>query len=316
MVAPPRSVLKFSSISESGLLPFGGKSVILRNDNPYPPAQPPRGAASKNGSSNMHCKNLLKPFTAMLLGVWLTSLPASAQSHRYRLVWEDDFNGTAVDTASWSKIPRKATDWARHMSDEDSLYVLRDGCISLRGTVNGTVEGDTARYITAGLYTKGKRTVRYGKVEVRARMGSAQGAWPAIWMLCENNVWPRTGEIDLMEHLSHDSIVYQTTHSYYTHVLRVKDNPPHFTTVPVDAGEFNTYGVEILPDSLVYSVNGRTTLVYPRIATELEGQYPFGTPFYLHIDMQIEGSWVGRARPEELPVSMDVDWVRMYELVP
>lgn len=201
------------------------------------------------------------------------------------------------------------------MSDEDSLYAVRDGRLVLRGVVNQTVKADTARYLTGGLFTKGRRHVGYGKVEVRARLGSAQGAWPAIWMLPEGAVWPHGGEIDIMEHLNYDSIVYQTVHSYYTHVLKLDTVPPHFQTMTVCAGDFNTYAVEILPDRLVFSVNGRQSLVYPRIVTDKEGQYPFGTPFYLLIDMQIEGSWVGKARPEQFPVEMEVDWVKMYELV-
>ena len=44
------------------------------------------------------------------------------------------------------------------------------------------------------------------------------------------------------------------------------------------------------------------------------GQYPFGAPFYLLIDMQIEGSWVGKADPKQLPVEMEIDWVKLYEL--
>ena len=72
--------------------------------------------------------------------------------------------------------------------------------------------------------------------------------------------------------------------------------------------------MEILPDSLVFSINGQRTFAYPRIETDKEGQYPFGTPYYLLIDMQIEGSWVGKANPEELPVEMMVDWVKIYKL--
>jgi hypothetical protein len=69
-----------------------------------------------------------------------------------------------------------------------------------------------------------------------------------------------------------------------------------------------------LPDSLVFSINDRRTFSYPRIQTDKPGQYPFGTPFYLLIDMQIEGQWVGKADPKDYPVEMWIDWVKMYEL--
>lgn len=121
--------------------------------------------------------------------------------HKYRLVWEDHFNGSTYDSSSWSKIPRGNADWKCHMSEADSLYAVRDGKLILRGAVNTNRSADTARYVTGGLYTRYKRTIAYGKVEVRAKFGSAQGAWPAIWMLPDRDIkWPEGGEIDIMEH--------------------------------------------------------------------------------------------------------------------
>lgn len=133
-------------------------------------------------------------------------------------------------------------------------------------------------------------------------------------MLPNQGKWPDGGEIDIMERLNHDSIAYQTVHSYYTYVLKEITNPKQGATGPIDPDKFNVYAVEILPDSLIFSINDRQTFTYPRIETNKKGQYPFGTPFYLLIDMQIEGTWVGKADPKEYPVKMEIDWVKMYEL--
>lgn len=246
----------------------------------------------------------------------LFSVAALASTpHKYRLVWQDNFNGNTYDKKSWTKIPRGGFDWDRHMADTDSLYAVRDGKLILRGTVNTNLEADTARFVTGGLYTKHKRTIKHGKVEVRAKFGSAQGAWPAIWMLPDADIqWPEGGEIDIMEHLNHDNIAYQTVHTYYTYVLKKDQNPPHGSTLPIDRDGFNTYTVEILPDSLVFSINGKTSFSYPRIETTDKGQYPFGTPYYLLVDMQIQGAWVGKADQKQLPIEMEVDWVKFYEL--
>lgn len=150
-----------------------------------------------------------------------SSCHAKAGKPKYKLVWKDNFKGNTYDNNSWSKISRGKPDWCKKMSDDDRLYDVKDGLLILRGCVNDgsyQYEGktDTARYVTGGLFTKGKRFIGYGKVEVRARLGCAQGAWPAIWMLPEKGGWPDNGEIDIMEHLNHDSIAYQTVHSYYT----------------------------------------------------------------------------------------------------
>lgn len=254
--------------------------------------------------------------TTTLISLLMAMTAMATTPHKYRLVWQDHFKGTTYDGKSWTKIPRGKADWNRHMSHADSLFAVRDGKLILRGCVNTNLTADTARFVTGGLYTRHKRTIKYGKVEVRAKLGRAQGAWPAIWMLpdSESSQWPDGGEIDIMEHLNHDTIAYQTVHSYYTYVLKKDQTPPHGSTLGIDRDGYNTYAVEILPDSLVFSINGRTSFSYPRIDTTDKGQYPFGTPYYLLIDMQIQGAWVGKADPTQLPVEMQVDWVKFYEL--
>ena len=263
----------------------------------------------------------------MLLGIpGMAKDNKTNKSNKYKLVWQEDFKGNTFDAKSWSKIPCDRPDWKRHMSYDDRLYEVKDGKLILYGVNNdgtyqydlngdGKLEADTARFVTGGLYTKHKKTIEYGKVEVRAKLGQAQGAWPAIWMLPDReNAWPMGGEIDIMEHLNYDPMAYQTVHTYYTHILKLDSNPPHFATGKIDTNGYNVYAVEILPDELIFSINGEKTFSYPRIQTDKEGQYPFGAPFYLLIDMQIEGSWVGKADPSQLPVKMEIDWVKMYKL--
>ena len=233
---------------------------------------------------------------------------------KYKLVWKDDFKGKTFDENSWSKIPRGTSDWNRRMSSHPSLYKVEKGRLVLRGVVNaGLVPDDPVPYLTGGVFTKDKKTITYGKVEVRAKLHAAQGAWPAIWMLPNGKGWPDGGEIDIMERLNGDSIAYQTVHSYYTYVLK-QETPRKGATGPIDPDGYNVYAVEILPDSLVFSINKKKTFSYPRIQTDKPGQYPFGTPFYLLVDMQIEGEWVGKADPNDYPVEMWIDWVKMYEL--
>ena len=239
-----------------------------------------------------------------------------AGSPQYKLFWKDNFRGKAFNENYWSKIPRGNADWCRHMSDHHSLYDVKKGKLILRGVANNGIEpNDEEDYLTGGLYTKEKVSIQYGKVEIRAKLQGAQGAWPAIWMLPEKGSWPDGGEIDIMERLNDEEIAYQTVHSHYTYTLKEGKNPPQGSTGKINKNGYNIYAVEILPDSLVFSINGKHTFTYPKIHTDKKGQYPFGTPFYLLIDMQIEGDWVGKANPKDYPVEMRIDWVKMYQWV-
>ena len=128
----------------------------------------------------------------------------------------------------------------------------------------------------------------------------------------EKYPWPTGGEIDIMERLNFDTMAYQTVHTTYTYHLGMKDNPPQGSTGAIRPEDYNVYAVEMWPDSLVFFINDSRTFAYPRIETEMEGQFPFDKPYYLLIDMQLGGSWVGKVDTLDLPVEMRVDWVRYY----
>jgi beta-glucanase (GH16 family) len=235
-------------------------------------------------------------------------------SEDLKLVWKENFNQNSLDTTRWSKIPRGSSDWDRHMSSFDSLYKVQDGKLILRGINNMTQTEDTLRFLTGGVYTKNKVSFGLGKLEIRAKIGEATGAWPAFWLLGQGVQYPGGGEIDIMEHLNADSIVYQTVHSYYTITLHINDNPKHGGTARINPNEFNTYAVKTYRDSVIFYVNNERTFSYPRINTDKKGQFPYAdVDHYLLLDMQLGGSWVGKVNPKELPVKMEIDWVKYYK---
>ena len=232
----------------------------------------------------------------------------------WRLVWEENFDQiNDFDPAVWSKIPRGTADWNNYMSDFDSLYEMRNGNLVLRGIQNLTQPQDTAPFLTGGVYTKGKMGFMDGRLEIKAKLNGATGAWPAFWLLPQEGQWPMGGEIDIMERLNYDNIAYQTVHSHYTYDLGFKTTPPQGSTGPIHPEAYNVYAVEMYADSLCFFINDQHTFTYPRIETDQEGQFPFHQPFYLLLDMQLGGSWVGDVDPTELPVEMSIDWVRFYQ---
>jgi hypothetical protein len=55
---------------------------------------------------------------------------------------------------------------------------------------------------SARLTTQGSKSIRYGRVEVVAKVPKGDWLWPAVWMMPEDSVygiWPLSGEIDIME---------------------------------------------------------------------------------------------------------------------
>jgi beta-glucanase (GH16 family) len=235
---------------------------------------------------------------------------------KWQLVWEDNFSGSTLDTAKWTKTPAGASDWDKHMTQDERCFALDNGMLYLKGIRNPDTTLDKRPFLTGGIYSKGKFAFQYGKIEIRARLGHARGAWPAMWMLAatnKNGTYPRNGEIDIMEHLNFDSTVYQTIHSYYTLVLKQDKTPPHYSTAKIRVDDFNVFGLQWYPGRIVYTVNGEETFTYPRVKEADPSQWPFDQPFYILIDQQLGGNWVGHVQADNLPVEMAVDWVRVYQ---
>lgn len=238
------------------------------------------------------------------------------EQKEWKLVWQDDFKGNAIDSTKWSKITKGGSDWNRHMSDDTACYAIHGGNLYLRGINNPDTVKDARLFLTGGVFSKGKFAFQYGRVEIRAKLECAQGAWPAMWMLAEKDKYgpyPHNGEIDIMEHLNFDDIIYQTTHSYYTLELKQQNNPPHGGTAKLNIKEYNVFGLEWYPDRLVFTLNGRETFRYTKVENVDASQWPYDQAFYIMIDQQLGGNWVGKVDPQQLPVQMIVDWVKVYQ---
>jgi len=231
----------------------------------------------------------------------------------WKLVWQDEFSRSELDDQHWSRCKRGKSDWNNTMSDDPGLLKVANGILHLRGVQNKKNVKDPAPYLTAGVNSKGKFNLHFGKVQIRARFKSAQGAWPALWMLGENKAWPANGEIDLMEHLNFDQKIYQTVHSEYTIKVDKTNTPKKGGIARIKKNDWNTYGVEWDANQIVFTVNGKPTHTYPRVAEKGAKQYPFNQPFYFLLSMQIGGNWVGKANPAHYPVEMEIDWVRVYK---
>ena len=264
---------------------------------------------------------MITPKTALFVAATLSAsamsaAPATDESlnlEGWKLVWNDEFSGSKIDSAKWVMCPRGGSDWEKHMSSDPRCFVLKDGILQLRGIPNDKKGKGQSEFLTGGLQSKGKFDYMYGKIVIRARFKSAKGAWPALWMLGNKGKWPKNGELDLVEHLNHDDFVYQTVHSHWIDGLGHAGDPPKGTTAKISRDDFNTYGAEWDAEKITFTVNGAPTFSYPRVRSSGPDQWPFDQKFYLLLTMQIGGSWVGPADPAQYPAWMDIDWVRVYQ---
>ena len=248
--------------------------------------------------------------------------PVKGATTSSTLVWSDEFNGNSIDASKWGfEIGTGSNGWGNneqqyYTNRTDNAYVA-DGALHIRAKKEAY---GGKNYTSARLNTNGKFTFTYGYVEARLALPSSQGIWPAFWMLGANyatDVWPKCGEIDIMEQLNHDGIVYQTIHSHYKNDLGFT-KPVPTKTVSYNKGQFNIFGIEWTPEALTFKVNGATTLVYPNLHLADESvkkQWPFDTSFYLILNYALggPGTWPGTITDSELPAKMEIDWVKVSQ---
>lgn len=262
----------------------------------------------------------------LLMSTWATAFSASLPNdaddengRHWQLVWEENFNGDTLNPKFWSRTERGTPAWADTQSDDPRCLEMGNGTVKLIGIVNIDTVSDPAPYLTGGIWTKKKKSFGPGpfSIQVKARLGEgAKGAWPAIWLMPynQNEPWPKCGEIDIMERLNHEKQVYQTVHSHFTHTLGNNTTPPNSKVTETDPENYHIYEAQVWPDRVEYYIDHVKTFTYPMVNGGADFQFPFNQEWYLLIDQQLGGSWVGEVDPAELPTEMEVDWVKYYEL--
>lgn len=243
----------------------------------------------------------------------------------WELVWADEFAYEGLpDSSKWT-YEVGGHGWgnqelqyytARRMENarvEDGHLIIE----ARRDHWNGHV------YTSARLNSKASWT--YGRIEVRAKLPSGRGTWPAIWMLPDEQVygeqyWPDNGEIDIMEHVGYaPDTVHASVHTAaYNHIDDTQRTAS--TVVPDARTAFNVYAVEWTPSEIRAYVNGDQyfTFTNERL-TDPEAtyrQWPFDQNFHLVLNIAVGGTWGGAegVDPSIWPQQLVIDYVRVYSM--
>ena len=231
------------------------------------------------------------------------------------LVWNDEFDYEgAPDPDKWD-YSTGGNGWG---NGELQFYTnKRDNSIVQDGKLILTAQIQNGLWTSARLKTQHKGDWTYGYFEIRAKLPRGRGTWPAIWMLptfMKYGNWPRSGEIDIMEHVGFDQDIVHT--SVHTNAFNHK-NGTHKTAHDKVSGatrKFHTYAMEWDPDFIQWYIDGEP---FYRFDNPREGtaKWPFDIPFYLIINLAIGGTWGAQEGVDEKmeEARMYVDYVRVYQ---
>jgi len=172
-------------------------------------------------------------------------------------------------------------------------------------------------YSSARLVNKGKGDFKYGKFEIRAKLPSGRGTWPAIWLLASQQTygdqfWPDNGGIDLMSHVGSDqNRVYSNVHAktFYTE--------GNSMMIEGASSNYHIYTCEWTPKQITLKIDGKINFKYKKEESYGWQEWPFDQPFHLILNTAVGGSGGGQKGVDDsiFPQNMEVDYVRVYELV-
>jgi hypothetical protein len=221
-------------------------------------------------------------------------------------VFQDDFN--SINTANWT-FETGGGGWG---NNEKEYYQSSNAAI-VNGQLVITAKKQSVGgmpYTSARMKTQGKKFWTYGHMEASIKFPVGQGLWPAFWMLGENigSVgWPACGEIDILEHVNTDNVVYGTIHWDFNGHASYSGN----TTV--NTGAFNTYAIDWDASAIKWYVNG-VKYHEANIANSINGTEEFTRNFFFLINLAVAGDWPGQTVDEsKLPAQLIVDYVKVTQ---
>lgn len=244
------------------------------------------------------------------------------QQNGLELIWSDEFDYTgAPDAKKWSyDLGNGCPTLCGWGNNEKQTYtrslenaVVKDGKL----VITAHKDAPTG-YTSARLVTKNKGDWKYGMIEVKAKLPTGNGTWPAIWMLPTNwsyGDWPKSGEIDIMEHVGYDpGNVHGTVHTEaFNHIKGTQQGDSIIINSAVN--DFHTYAIKWTPDSIEFMVDNKVFNIFENNQKGSDA-WPFDQPFHLILNVAVGGNWGGKHGIDESiwPQQMEVEFVRVYQL--
>lgn len=245
------------------------------------------------------------------------------------LLWNDEFDGTALDDSKWGyNIGTGDNGWGNgeweYYTDRAENVYVKDGLLHIRANIETNAD-DIAnkfggqKYTSARIITQNKFTFAYGTVEARIALPAGKGIWPAFWMLGENIdkvSWPACGEIDIIEAINDENVIYGTHHWAHegTHAQYGNSTKQHFDGhYDLDITEFHVYKMTWDKSAISMYVDD---FMYQKIdIADAAGEMgTFHKPFFFILNVAVGGSWPGIDIDDaQFPTEMQVDYIRVYK---
>ena len=243
--------------------------------------------------------------------------PSTGSEKPYVLVWSDEFDKDgAPDNLKWM-FDIGGNGWG---NNELEYYTNRTENARVS---NGNLVIEVRKepfsgrnYTSARLLTKTKAEWTYGKFEIKAKLPSGKGTWPAIWLLSAKDPlhWPDDGELDIMEEVGFNpNVIYGTAHNKLYNGANGQQKGGNITISDAQTN-FHTYSIEWTPSKITWSVDDNNYFSYDAANYSAEA-WPYYKDFFMILNIAVGGNWGGQQGVDDsvFPQQMLIDYVRVYQ---
>ncbi len=229
--------------------------------------------------------------------------------------WSEEFNYHGViDSNIWTHEIGNG-DWGWGNGESQYYTSSLNNCIVEDGVLKISAKRENIagyEFSSARIVSRDKFEFQYGRVDIRAKLPTGVGTWPALWLLGSNHYeigWPECGEIDIMEHWGHDpTVIAGSIHTPMSHgdtwtkgTINVSDYHEEFHIYSVD---WNENRIQFFVDDVLY-------YTYAPSPKDLEN-WPFDQEMFFILNVAMGGSWFD-IDPEFSESTMEVDYIRIYQ---
>jgi beta-glucanase (GH16 family) len=253
----------------------------------------------------------MKKLSLLLL---LASTLIQAQVKKGKLVWEENFNGDAINNAVWNfETGNGCPDNCGFGNAEKQTYTDTNHKVA-NGLLTITIKKEGNSYTSTRITTEGKKEFQYGYIECRAKLPKGKGIWPAFWMLggeIDKLGWPLAGEIDIMEYVGREPhMAYATVHTVQTNGANANGNKKEFKDL--EEG-FHLFACNWTENKITFYVDGIEIHNFASDSTSPE-IWPFNKPFYFILNCAVGGYFGGMEVDDSIfPQEYIIDYVKVYE---
>jgi beta-glucanase (GH16 family) len=303
--------------SSSSLQPL---SSTTPNDTPSssfvtPESSSSEMAVSSSSSPTVQSSSSAVPSSSSAIPSSSSAVPSSSSESPY--FWNDEFD--TIDSSKWTfEIGTGSSGWGNneweYYTDRSENAYVKDGILHIRANKE---DYEGSKYTSARMITKSKFSFTYGTVEARIALPTGKGIWPAFWMLGANIdevSWPACGEIDIIEAVNSESVVYGTNHWQYegSHAEYGNNtNDFHGAKKEFDITQFHTYKMTWDDKLIAIYVDD---FKYHEISIEENagGTDAFHKPQFFLLNVAVAGNWPGfEVDDSQFPNEMLVDYIRV-----